>query len=88
GDKRCDGNQQQRQREKLGAFEFGMFFHGLRIEGYGGKVQSCTRPVISLSGMLLQKSNQNIIFFVQILLCLYMLFCIYNQGRVHYAYRV
>ena len=33
------GNQQQRQREKLGAFEFGMFFHGLRIEGYGGKVQ-------------------------------------------------
>ncbi|WP_157843518.1 hypothetical protein, partial [Enterobacter hormaechei] len=40
GDKRCDGNQQQRQREKLGAFEFGMLFHGLRIEGDGGKMQN------------------------------------------------
>lgn len=39
-DKGRSGNQQQRQREKLGAFEFGMFFHGLRIEGDGGKMQN------------------------------------------------
>lgn len=39
GDKRRGGNQQQRQRQQLGAFEFSYFFHGLRIEGSGGKVQ-------------------------------------------------
>ena len=39
GDKGRGGNQQQRQRQQLGAFEFSYFFHGLRIEGDGKKMQ-------------------------------------------------
>ena len=40
GDKGRGGNQQQRQRQHLGAFEFSYFFHGLRIEGSSPKMQS------------------------------------------------
>ncbi len=57
GDKRRDGNQQQRQRQQLGAFEFSDFFHGLRIEGDGGKVQRRERYAIFASGICLQKLN-------------------------------
>ena len=40
GDKGRGGNQQQRQRQQLGAFEFSYFFHGLRIEASEPKVQN------------------------------------------------
>ena len=64
GDKRRGGNQQQRQRQQLGAFEFSYFFHGLRIEGDGGNVQSRVRYVIPASGICLPELNSSFAYLV------------------------